>query len=245
MVHLVESLFASMSDVAPYPAGVVALPARLPGVGFFPGGAGLWNVSPGHPLPPMPVRGVMVLGHDFHSEDAFAKSLAEGTEVRLSPTWPALLRLLKVSSIPYESCFFTNAYMGLRRGSATMGRFPGSRDAGFRDRCRRFLLRQLGAQKPTLILTLGRWLPEFIAPLSPQLQPWAKAKSFSAIDAASPVMSQVRFDGADAPPCTVVALTHPCLRGPNVRWRRYGALLGHAAEVEMLRSAAAGLDGVA
>ena len=244
-MHAIEALFSALPEIEPYPDGVRSLWDRIPGIAFFPGGAGLWNVSPGHPLPPMPVRGVMVLGHDFHSEDAFAKSLAAGSEVSLSPTWPALLSLLKVSSIPYESCFFTNAYMGLRRGSATMGRFPGSRDAGFRDRCRRFLLRQLSAQKPTLILTLGRWVPEFIAPLSRQLQPWAKAKSLLAIDAASPVMSQVQFDGAEAPPCTVVALTHPCLRGPNVRRRRYGALLGHAAEVAMIRSAVAGLDGVA
>ncbi len=237
-MHAVEALFSAMADVAPYPEGVMALPARIEGTAFFPGGAGLWNVSRGSPLPPMPTGGIMVLGHDFHSEAAFARSLAAGTEVKLSPTWPSLLRFLDEVGIKPEQCFFTNAYMGLRRGSRVTGRFPGASDKPFVERCRRFLLCQLSVQRPRVVLALGRFVPSLIAPLSPQLRAWARARTFAQLDVASPVIHGVVFADLGVPACSVVALTHPCLRGSNIRRRRYGVFAGHEAELEMVREAA-------
>jgi hypothetical protein len=189
----------------------------------------------GPSLPPMPIGGVMVLGHDFHSEVAFARSLEAGTEVNLSPTWPNLLQFLNEAGIKPEHCFFTNAYMGLRRGSKTTGRFPGSADRPFVERCRRFFLRQLSVQRPRVILVLGRFVPSFIAPLSPQLHSWARAQTFAQLDSASPIFHDVHF--MDLPPCSVVVLTHPCLRRSNTRQRHYGALTGHEAELAMVREA--------
>jgi uracil-DNA glycosylase len=236
-LHPVEGLFAAMAEVAPYPEKVIPVPNRIAGTAFFPGGSGLWGVEPGRALPAMPVCGVMVLGHDFHSEDAFARSFAAGTEVPGNPTWQNLLRLLQEVRIPLERCFFTNAYMGLREGAATTGKFPGSRDRGFVERCRRFLRRQLPAQRPTVVLTLGTYVPAFVAPLAAELQGWEGVQSFDEIDRAGPVVHGVTFSGTDAPACSVVALTHPCLRPSNIRRRRYRSLKGHAAEVALIREA--------
>jgi len=204
-MHPVDQLIASMSMVEPYPAGVIRVPARIPGVAFFPGGAGLWDAKVGAPHPSMPVGGVMVVGHDFHSEAGFRASLEQGTEVpatqrsgyRSPPTWTGLRRLFEAARIPLEQCFFTNAYMGLREGKGTTGRFPGSRDAQYVDRCRQFFLRQLEAQRPSVILTLGRWVPPFLAPLSAQLADWEDSASLQSIDAAgSVVVREVQFSGA-------------------------------------------------
>ena len=79
-MHPVDELFTAMRMVKPYPHGVIAAPDRIPGVAFFPGGAGLWGAAADAPLPPMPTGGVMVLGHDFHTKAGFLSALAQGTE---------------------------------------------------------------------------------------------------------------------------------------------------------------------
>ncbi len=222
---------------------MVGVRKRIPGTAFFPGGAGLWQAGLETPLPPMPIGGVMVLGQDFHSEEAFEASLAERTEVperpskhfRIPPTWIELRRLLAEAEIPLERCFFTNAFMGLRRGNKSVGRFPGALDDGYVDRCRQFLLRQLTMQRPSVVLTLGIWVPGFIAPLSPQLAGWRKPRTMRAIDDAGPIVRAVQFPGSTAGGCVVIALTHPSLRAANVGRRRFGDNAGHAAEIAMLR----------
>ena len=190
----------------------------------------------------MPVGGVMVLGHDFHSEAGFWASHKQGSEVpalptdgyRSPPTWTTLRALLKEASIAEERCFFTNAYMGLRKGGGTTGRFPGSRDPAFVKRCQSFLERQIAVQRPGAILTLGTWVPSFISELSPQLSGWRQAGSMTAIDDIGAVHHAVRFSGAPGLECSIAALTHPSLRGPNVRRRRHRHLTGHEAELAML-----------
>jgi uracil-DNA glycosylase len=179
----------------------------------------------------------MILGHDFHSEAAFERSYQAGSEYLRGPTWSSLLRLLSLVSLPPEQCFFTNAYMGLRQGTATTGRFPGSRDPAFVERCRQFLLVQLETQRPRVILTLGTYVPAFLAPLSPTLVRWRGVASLTAIDRAGPVVHDVNFPAVPALSPSVVALTHPSLRGSNVRHRTYGDLRGHDAEIAMLRDA--------
>ena len=245
MRHPIEDLFAKMASVAPFPRGVVALPARLPRTGFFPGGAGLWGAQEGQPLPDMPRAGVMVLGHDFHSELGFAKSVAEGAEVRAapsdpacrhSPTWSTLLSFLGEAGIQPEECFFTNAYMGLREGAGTTGQFPGSKNPPFVARCQTFFRHQVRAQQPRIVLALGAWVPAFLAPLADRLHPWTAIRSLAGIDAVGPVQHGVSF-GDDMAPCSVVALTHPSLRAPNVGRRTYSGAHGHAAELKMVLEA--------
>jgi hypothetical protein len=243
--HPVELLFQSIQDVEPFPEGVVALPARFSGTGFFPGGAGLWGAEANKALPPMPVEGIMVLGHDFHSETEFAKTLVHGAEIETSerasnyrriPTWTALLALLTEVGVPPQRCFFTNVYMGLRRGSGSTGRFPGAKDRDFVVRCQSFFEKQIAAQRPRVILTLGVWVPVFLAPVANELHDWRGAPSYADLDRLGPVRHGVKLAGSSIP-CSVVALTHPSLRGPNVHRRRFKGLSGHSAEVAMIREA--------
>lgn len=248
-MHPVEQLFSEMSIVAPYPDGVIGVPDRIPGIAFFPGGAGLWGAKPDAPLPEMPVGGIMVLGHDFHSESGFRASLAQRTEFpdsprsgyRTSPTWTKLLKLFDEAGVSRERCFFTNAYMGLRQGDGTMGVFPGSYDSGFVDRCQGFFRRQVEVVRPSVILSLGIQVPRFIAPLSPELGRWAQVRSFSELDKAGAIVQDVSFGDDLAPRCTVTALTHPSMRLSNVRHRRYAGLEGHMAELRLLLDAKASL----
>ncbi|HEX8034436.1 MAG TPA: hypothetical protein VF510_11340, partial [Ktedonobacterales bacterium] len=115
--HPIERLFTLLDQVvAPYPAGVVPVWARIGGTAFFPGGAGLWGTAPHQLLPPMPVGGVMVLGHNFDCETGFAASLHRGGENLNGPTWRTICSVLRQAGIALEQCFFTNAYMGLNAG---------------------------------------------------------------------------------------------------------------------------------
>lgn len=70
-MHEAERLWNELSNVEPYPEGVLAVPEPIIGTAFFPGGFGLWNPVATKPLPPMPKGGVMVLGQDFHSEHGY------------------------------------------------------------------------------------------------------------------------------------------------------------------------------
>ena len=122
-------------------------------------------------------------------------------------------------------------------GVKTTGRFPGSRDSAFVDRCGAFFVRQLEAQQPSVILALGGWVPRFLAPLSAQLVDWQSCRSLQALDREVPVRHDVAFRSAAIPPCSVVCLTHPSLRPPNVERRRYAGLKGAAAERAMVSEA--------
>lgn len=237
--HLAEQLWAEHAPPEGYPAGVVPVPEPIPGTSFFPGGHGLYDAAEGRPLPPFPVGGVMVLAHDFHAETGYRESLALRRERATLPTWRNLVPLLREAGVDLGRCFFTNAYMGLRAGSASVGVFPGARDAGFVAHCRRFLLRQLAVQRPALVLTLGVYAPRVLAPLSPDLSDWAGAGGFKPLDVAGPVRAGATFPGAPGVEATVVALTHPCLWHAAVRHRRYGGEAGGAAERRMLRDALA------
>jgi hypothetical protein len=232
-----EALWLEHAPPSGYPEGVLPVPEPILGTSFFPGGFGLWNPSAKRPIPRFPVDGIMVLGHDFHSEAGYRASLARGFESPKQPTWRHLVGLLKQVGIAPEECFFTNVYMGLRAGVQTTGPFPGGRDAEFVSHCRRFLLRQIVAQQPRLILTLGVTAPYVLAPLSPELAPWAERRGLKHLDSAGPVQSAVRFPPISDLRCTVVALTHPCLRPASVRYRRYKDREGADAELLMLEEA--------
>jgi hypothetical protein len=260
-MHPIDDLFATMAQVAPYPRGVVEAPERIPGISFFPGGPGLWGVKADLPLPAMPVGGIMVLGHNYDSEAGFKRTSERGTEVKevsthsaneaasrpeykpCNPTWSGLWELLPSVPLPWEHCFFTNAYMGLREGRKATGRFPGSQDIGFVTRCRDFLRVQLLKQQPAVVLTLGAWVPAFVAELSEQLRPWRGIQSVPELDEveAGPVVHGVTFPNSGAAQCSVVALTHPSRRYLNVHRRRFKlgtrTFEGHEAEVAMVREA--------
>jgi len=238
-LHPIDLLFNKLKDIAPYPDGVIPVPKRLEGDGFFPGSAGLWGIKPNHPLPPMPIGGVMILGHDWGTEVYYDQDLAERGENLKSPTSRTLRWLRAQVNIPVHACFFTNVYMGLRAGSAKItGRFPGARSPHFVHQCQTFLAYQIATQRPRLILTLGGPVPAVIAPLSADLAGWARCKGCRALDLHGPAMiPTVHFHAPVNVTATVSALPHPCLWHRCVVWRQYGALQGREAELQMLHDA--------
>ena len=184
----------------------------------------------------------MVVGQDFHSEEGYWASVERGGESETQPTWRVLVRVLKAARIPFEQCFFTNYYMGLRVGKGTTGVFPGAKNPEFRSHCERFLLDQIRTQRPRLILTLGTQTPPGIASLSRDLADWGAGRGFKHLDKVGPVRRDVRFPGAPDIVATVVALTHPCFRHASIRYRRYRDSMGNKAEMAMLGDAKTGLQ---
>ena len=243
MSHPSKALWASHHPPSGYPAGVLPVPEPITGRAFFPGGYGLWGASQGKPLPAFPIGGIMVLGHDFHSESGYAESLRLGGERDTIPTWRNLLKLFEQVGVNQERCFFTNFYMGLRAGSATTGTFPGANDPIFVAHCTTFLLHQITAQRPTLILTLGTQVPPAIGRLSPELSPWAAGRGLKHLDAVGPVQYGVTFPEVENFRTTAVALIHPSLRHASLRLRRYHGAVGAEAELTMLRKGLAASAG--
>ena len=229
----VHQLRSAMHSVAPYPTNVLPVPEAITGTAFFPGGHGLWME---HVEPHFPVGGIMILGHDFHSEEEYQKSLERKKEDLNAPTWRNLRSLLQEADVPLHHCLFTNFFMGLRACTETTGPFPGRKDPAFVQRCAAFFLHQVRLQQPRAVVVLGSEVPSLFAPLAHQLEPWRGAR-LGAIDRAGAThITNVQFT-TDAPPCTVISLIHPSLRHANLRHRTKA--LGrdaHGVEVEMLRA---------
>jgi hypothetical protein len=181
----------------------------------------------------------MVLGHDFHSESGYRRSLELGAEPLTQPTWRNLLALLRGAGVSLEECFFTNFFVGLREGEGATGRFPGADSPDFVAHCERFFLEQVAAQRPRLLVTLGRFVPWFIAGTSEQLSAWRTGLGLKHVDAAGPVCNGVRFAAIPGFTTTAVALTHPSLRAAGVRHRLYRGSRGADAESLMLSDALA------
>lgn len=232
---LSELLFEKVSAVEPYPPGVRPVPEQLPGLGFFPGGRGVW-VSGGR-SEPMPFGKVMILGQDFHSYQGYEASRKKGGESPNSPTWKHLLGLLSELALSPGDCFFTNAYMGLRDGPSATGKFIGARDKGFVQRCRSFFQQQLIMQRPRLIAALGVQVVRFLVGTSRDLESWKDATGFGYLDDNNLAkVDSVHFGTDDGEiECTVVALTHPSFRPRNVGRRRYGDAVGELAELKLFR----------
>ncbi len=206
--HSARRLWQAHLAIAGYPDGCLQVPAPIAYTSFFPGGLGLWNPARSDVLAEFPVGGVMVLGHDFHSERGYEKSLELGMESPNQPTWRSLTKMLREAGVPLESCFFTNFYMGLRLGAATTGRYPGSLSPRFVTECRDFLRVQLEVQQPRLVLVLGAWVPSLVAPLGRGLEPWTSRTTLREIDERGlSILSNVQLHSGGS--SVWAALSHP------------------------------------
>lgn len=231
-----NELFAASQSISPYPKGVVGIERQIRGTAFFPGGHGMWN--PEASLTEFPFAGVMILGHDFHSEVEYQKSLKRGQEDLNGPTWRNLMDVLTRADIDLKDCFFTNAYMGLRGGRNTTGKFPGARCPNFVERCQSFLLHQINVQRPSLLVVLGGYVPSFLVPVSNGLESWLVHKTFkSRDDHQCSLIQEVSFNTTPEHKAVLVSLTHPSVRKLNVKHRHWRNFEGDLAEIEMLRFA--------
>lgn len=214
-----ELLWREQDEYKAYPKGVVRVPYQMGGLAFFPGGMGLWRDEDHGGPRDTPVGGIMVLGHDFHSEDGYRKSCDRGGERRTQPTWRNLIELFGKATVPFERCFFTNLCMGLRPGLATTGVFPGAHVAEFVAHCVAFLLRQIAVQRPSLLIALGMRVPSVLGRLSVELADWADVRTIRQLNGAGALRDGVRL--GDSAPMRVAALAHPSLRYASVRHRRF------------------------
>ena len=119
----VERFFSLIANVPHWPKGVVPVPARIGPPAFFSASDGLWH-NPDEQAA-FPYGGVMVVGHNLDSEESYRARLASGEshggEANRMPTWRNLLRSLESAHIHPAECFFTNAYVGLRNLSTSLG----------------------------------------------------------------------------------------------------------------------------
>lgn len=241
----------------------IGVKKMIDGTAFFPGGSGLWNTPLKKALPcslqdfydffvnseppTMPIGKVMVLGNYFDTKAGYEESFENRGENLNCNTWRYLLEYLHRIDLRPKDCFFTNAYMGLKVGlckeDSNMDECPGAYDEGFRERCRLFLAKQIAIQTPSLILTLGRFVPRLLAPLSPklaELDAWKKWQNFKKLDADKvPLVDNVRFKDSEKQPVVVVALVHPAGRnmGNTLKNRHYCEEKGKDAELAMLKDA--------
>jgi hypothetical protein len=213
--HPVEYLFSQLDQFGPYPKGVQPTSKRIEGLAFFPGGAGLSGAQPGFPLPPMPVGGVMVLGHIFNTVAGYDEAVRDNRENENSTTWKPLLDFLSKCPIAVTSCFFTNGYMGLKQDSE--GSFGAFFQTLLRDqpdyikRCRGFLLKQIQAQQPRLLLVLGKDVWPILTHRAPELTSWSTSRTFRDLDERNDSLVRVQFDGLPHH-TVVVAHTQPVLQ---------------------------------
>src|SRR5262249_45115760 len=136
----------------------------------------------------------------------YQKDLTDEREPeKRSPTWRVLIPFLRRACVPLEDCFFTNFFIGVAAGSKSKGKFPGANDPDFVERCGKFLAVQLAAQRPRVVLTLGRFVPSELAGIAPKLDGWSN-RTLSEIDEdENAVVHDVKFNGVESATCSVVA----------------------------------------
>lgn len=213
--------------------------AELPGPAFFPGGSGVIG-DDGSAGRTLPRRGVMILGHNFGTAKYFDELAPRGRENLAVGTWGSLLPFLRECGLAAESCFFTNALMGLMQAASnTETGLPGHQDAAFRAGCHGVFRAALLRQRPRLLLALGKPAIRFVGEAFPdQLGAWRQVekKGYGLVDGGAsggPVRSGVVLpNGGDS--MTVVALLHPSFRRLNLHQRRFLGQSGGDCEQAMV-----------
>jgi hypothetical protein len=188
----------------------------------------------------LPKRGVLVLGHNFWNVRSYEEEIARkgGAEVQRNPTWRELLPFLKDCDIDIRCCFFTNAFTGLMETEGATGSVPGHRDERFLSGCCGVLRDSLNLQRTALVLALGPKAARFLGKTVPKLDKWSAPWSFSEFDSAGLFKYGLNLSlPGSADRFAAVAILHPSLRHSHLRRRRFGELVGHEAEVAMVRRA--------
>jgi hypothetical protein len=224
-----KRLFEEMELVGDYPKGVIPVPEQLTCTAFFPGGYGLWQEDGAGNHQNWPSGGIMVLGQDFHCEAGYQYLKNNPGANQNQPTWRNLKRRFN-NTVCISQCFFTNLFMGLREGKLSTGTFPGANDREYVKRCLMFFHRQIKAQKPRLLITLGANVVRMLSTFH-VIAEWEKAKTLHELDKDGLALKQTSLFGYSL---TVVALTHPSCW---VIRRQYKGWHGSEAEHHLLSDA--------
>jgi hypothetical protein len=233
--HAIEALRRRLRDCNCYPAGVVPVAEHIGGTAAFPAGAGLYRVGYDDPLPPFPVGGVMFVAHNVDAEEAFEERLARrephGGSIRTMSYWRGMYALLDAACLDRSECFFTNAYVGLKRGGRPEGLLGLGRGDEFRQWCAGFLEEQVRIMRPRLVAVVGRPAWTFVARMAAELETWRQR----AVPAA-PVRTSLCGHSTVAVP-----LLHPSGQGRFMHVRGYrsvGQALNEEAHLLSLAAAA-------
>ncbi len=204
---------------------------RQRNIGFFPAGSGLWE---GNINDIIIDRKVLILGQDFNNEFEFAK-FKDDDERSENPsenkTWINLRTLLKDLGIPNEYCFFSNVFMGLRKGEAkNTGSLLNRKDEKYRGDCFKFLELQIQTVRPKLILLLGLVPLKMFNKVFPvETADWKLAKTVKEIFEND---VQVKAIDIDKRKIQVAFVIHPSLNAVN-RKKIFGDDM--AKEVRLLK----------
>lgn len=226
-----------------YPPDVIPIPAPIRGTVAFAGGAGLIVRDHELPLPGFPVGGVMFIGDNVDASEPFYDRLRGRRphggpgEGPLMPTWRNLYDLFRDAGISDEEVFFTNAYLGLVKGSDPTRDHSGETDPEFRRLCAEVLAEQVAIMQPRLIATLGLAALNFVGTAyeDERLQPWNVKRMKDVTTTANTLLPEVLIGGHQT---RAVALYHPSLIHASSRNRTWGEHTGYDAEVALLQEAA-------
>ncbi|WP_162267411.1 uracil-DNA glycosylase family protein [Leptospira alstonii] len=235
--ELSDALFEIMqSSIKSYPCDYIE-PVRNPLkdiVAFFPGGKGCTEL---HNDSPESFQ-VMVLGQDFGTLDEFNQM--NKYKERKSPTWLNFEKLANQVGLSLETCFFTNAIMGLRNGGKSTGPSPAIKTDSFYEENLKFLGTQIEFLKPKVIIVLGTIPAQILSELSNDLSDWKNFRFRNVDNLGKALNFNVKFDGLSVE-STCVAIVHPSFRHIHAKKRSNihsgRKLLGDEAEIQLLRDA--------
>jgi hypothetical protein len=166
--------------------GLAPVGRQLPGLGFFPGGDGLWKLPGATEPADLSAKPVMLVGSTFGTAAEFRSLIFEEDRDARNKTWSILIDLLQRAEVPCEQCFFTNAYPGLLcdlahnpgekkgRGGNVVKLAPAQLDQVFVSHCRAFFLEQVRHFQPRLILFLGLYGPYILGEELIRQSGWAR-----------------------------------------------------------------------
>lgn len=188
---------------------------EMKGPGFFPGCIG--TITADNKLEQFPI---MVLGQDFDTEANHRDIIKQHGEIEGNKTWTNLRKLLDELSLDANTCFFTNAYMGLRpsvKGIKTKntGPSPAAKKGGevFAEKCSGFFKQQLETIQPNLVLVLGKETARFLCNAFPGCFPkWEKVKRVKNFYESDHLFTDLEFGGKTI---HFVFVIHPCMNSVN------------------------------
>jgi hypothetical protein len=117
------------------------------------------------------VEGIMAVGQDFHSEKQYDQTRMHPGQNLTKGMWPRFKDVYDRAGADFQNTFFTNAYMGLRKGEKSTEYFRRDRPK-FCEKMPVVFWEQVETQKPKLILALGKRVVPFMADLSVDLHCW-------------------------------------------------------------------------
>ena len=228
----IDILITHLNNINSYPETYKKVLCEIKGVGFFPGGKGLWNSSETS----ISDKSIMILGNDFGGQKEFDSSVKNGHENINSLTWRNIEAIFTEYGIPREKCFLTNVIMGVRVNVSATAKSPALHYPLFLNDCKHFLIKQIELQKPKLIIVLGLQILTVISDISDNLSQLKNIKSFKTLDENKLfAIEDCQINTIENYHTNIVIITHPTYRHLNIKHRNNNEYTGAEVEKEILK----------